>query len=66
MVCVQCAPFASVLITVQDNAVNVSVLTKVLKRLGYSDYETAQDGAEAFDKAIARQFDLVLMDLQAG
>jgi CheY-like chemotaxis protein len=48
---------------VEDNAVNLRLITAMLKTLGYAP-ATAVDGAEALAELAARSFDLVLMDVQ--
>ena len=48
---------------VEDNAVNRKVAQKALDKLGCT-VETAVDGAEAVPLASARNFDIILMDIQ--
>ena len=48
---------------VEDNAVNRKVAQKALDKLGFT-VETAVDGAEAVPLASARNFDIILMDIQ--
>jgi PAS domain S-box-containing protein len=48
---------------VEDNSVNVMVITKFLKNWQLV-YDIASDGKEAFEKILANHYDLVLMDLQ--
>ncbi|MDH4390718.1 MAG: response regulator [Aquabacterium sp.] len=49
-------------LVVDDNAINRQVLQRQLTRLGM-DVETANDGRAAVQAALARPFDLVLMDV---
>lgn len=53
------------ILIVEDNAHNMFVISETLKKLGYNmkSVEKASTGAEAIQKAIARQFDVILMDL---
>jgi signal transduction histidine kinase/DNA-binding response OmpR family regulator len=51
------------ILVVEDNAVNLRLITAMLKALGYTP-ATAGDGAEALATLGARKFDLVLMDVQ--
>jgi CheY-like chemotaxis protein len=51
------------ILVVEDNAVNLRVITAMLKTLGYVP-AAAGDGAEALVTLGARRFDLVLMDVQ--
>jgi CheY-like chemotaxis protein len=47
----------------EDNPVNREVAVELLSSVGLI-VETAEDGLEAVDKALARPFDIVLMDMQ--
>ena len=47
-----------------DNKVNVKVLGQVMKRIGYTDFQTAFDGQAAVDRCVEGNFDLVLMDIE--
>ena len=49
-------------LVVDDNAVNRHVLQRQLSRMGM-EIETANDGQAAVQAALARPFDLVLMDV---
>jgi len=51
------------LLVVDDNEDNRYTLTQRLKRQGYANVATAQDGREALDLLRARPFDLVLLDI---
>jgi PleD family two-component response regulator len=51
------------ILLVDDNAVNLSVGTKILERFGYTGIVTASDGQLALDACESTRFDLVLMDL---
>lgn len=50
-------------LVVEDNAVNVMMLTRLLARAGY-EADSAMDGEAALRKAEARAYDAVLMDIQ--
>ncbi|QIG42960.1 response regulator [Nocardioides anomalus] len=50
-------------LVVEDNAVNQMVATGLLGALGYTT-ETADDGLAAIEATQARDFDLILMDVQ--
>lgn len=50
-------------LVVEDNAVNVMMLTRLLARAGY-EADSAMDGEAALSKAAARPYDAVLMDIQ--
>ncbi len=51
------------LLVVDDNEDNRYTLTRRLKREGYTDLTTANDGQQALDLLSARSFDLVLLDV---
>jgi two-component system sensor histidine kinase/response regulator len=53
------------ILIVEDNIYNMMVITETLKKLGHDEYrvEKAVNGAEAIQKAIAKHFDAILMDL---
>ncbi len=51
------------ILVVEDNPVNLRLVTVMLRALGY-DPATAGDGTEALTALAARPFDLVLMDVQ--
>jgi adenylate cyclase len=51
------------LLVVDDNEDNRYTLTQRLKRQGYANVTTAQDGREALDLLRTRPFDLVLLDI---
>jgi len=53
----------SALLVVDDNEDNRYTLTLRLKRQGYANVATAQDGREALDLLRTRPFDLVLLDI---
>ncbi|GAB5537034.1 MAG: hypothetical protein Rubg2KO_32830 [Rubricoccaceae bacterium] len=68
---VQAASSSAVLriLIAEDNAVNQRVVVGVLKRIGYTDVEIVENGADAVDAVHAavsagRPFDAVLMDVQ--
>ena len=51
------------LLVVDDNEDNRYTLTHRLKRLGYENLTTAENGQEALDLLARRPFDLVLLDI---
>jgi len=51
------------ILVVEDNAINRDVARKFLQKLR-QDIETANDGAEGVARALAKPFDLILMDMQ--
>ena len=51
------------LLVVDDNEDNRYTLTNRLKRQGYTDVVTANDGRQALEMLRARPFDLVLLDI---
>jgi PAS domain S-box-containing protein len=51
------------ILVAEDNAVNVFVLAQFLRKWGV-EFEVAENGRLAVEKVQAREFDLVLMDLQ--
>jgi PAS domain S-box-containing protein len=51
------------LLVAEDNAINQKVIGSMLRLAGHS-YEFAGDGLEAVEAASARDFDLILMDIQ--
>ncbi len=51
------------LLVVDDNEDNRYTLTRRLKRLGYENLSTAENGREALDLLAQRPFDLVLLDI---
>lgn len=53
----------SALLVVDDNEDNRYTLTQRLKRQGYANVATAQDGRAALDLLRTRPFDLVLLDI---
>jgi PAS domain S-box-containing protein len=60
----EAAPFAGLkVLVVDDNATNRLVAVKILEQFG-AEAETAEDGLLAVEAVKARQFDLVLMDIQ--
>jgi sigma-B regulation protein RsbU (phosphoserine phosphatase) len=54
---------AAALLVVDDNEDNRYTLTRRLKREGYTDLTTANDGREALALLQSRAFDLVLLDI---
>jgi two-component system, sensor histidine kinase and response regulator len=55
--------FSGHVLLVEDNLVNQKVAARFLERLGCT-VDVAGNGAEGVDAAMARHFDLILMDLQ--
>ncbi|MEA1969139.1 MAG: response regulator [Thermodesulfobacteriota bacterium] len=51
------------ILLVEDNKINQMVATSILKKRGYT-CETAENGKEAVDILVQKEFDLVLMDCQ--
>jgi signal transduction histidine kinase/ActR/RegA family two-component response regulator len=51
------------ILIVEDNAINIIILNKILSKLGYSP-ETARDGLEALAMVKANYYDLIFMDVQ--
>jgi adenylate cyclase len=56
------SPHAALLV-VDDNEDNRYTLTRRLKRLGYGDLSTANDGLQALELLRRQNFDLVLLDI---
>ncbi|HTW28762.1 MAG TPA: fused response regulator/phosphatase [Acetobacteraceae bacterium] len=56
-------PGTARLLVVDDNADNRDVLTRRLRRLGYTQLETAADGEAALAALAAASFDVVLLDV---
>ena len=54
---------AAALLVVDDNEDNRYTLTRRLKREGYENLTTANDGRQALDLLRAKKFDLVLLDI---
>ncbi len=54
---------AARILVVDDNEDNRYTLTERLKREGYADLATDNDGAEALARLAAEPFDLVLLDV---
>lgn len=54
---------ASAVLVVDDNEDNRYTLTRRLKRQGYDEVATAEDGRKALELLDARPFDLVLLDI---
>lgn len=55
-------PAGTRILVVEDNTVNVMVITRLLKKLGASEPATAGNGLEALERCAAAEFDLILMD----
>jgi CheY-like chemotaxis protein len=56
-------PSDAALLVVDDNEDNRYTLTRRLKRLGYQNLDTANDGRQALGILRAKKFDLVLLDI---
>jgi PAS domain S-box-containing protein len=52
------------ILVAEDNVTNQVVAFGMLRKLGYQEVQLASNGSEAFDKAMAEPFDLILMDCQ--
>lgn len=52
------------ILLVEDNKVNQVVSMTMLRKLGYSDIDLAEDGEQALAKAGEKTYDLILMDCQ--
>ncbi|MDP2058396.1 MAG: ATP-binding protein [Flavobacteriaceae bacterium] len=48
----------------EDNKINQMVAVKVLKRLGFTDVEIAEDGSQAVDLYNKNHYDLIFMDME--
>lgn len=57
------SPTAAALLVVDDNEDNRYTLVNRLKRQGYADVVTANDGRQALELLRSRPFDLVLLDI---
>lgn len=55
--------FSSLILLVEDNAVNQRVATRMLRKCG-AEFRLAEDGLQALELLSQHSFDLVLMDLQ--
>ncbi|MFW5881074.1 MAG: response regulator [Roseicyclus sp.] len=51
------------ILVVDDNAINLKVASKILKRMGYA-CDLARSGPEAIARAAATAYDLILMDIE--
>jgi CheY-like chemotaxis protein len=56
-------PEAHILVA-EDNPVNQNVIVRLLRRIGYANFEVVPDGQEAVNKVKGKHFDIVLMDVQ--
>jgi two-component system sensor histidine kinase/response regulator len=52
------------ILAVDDHPINLMFLLKLLKKLGITQVDTAENGQEALDKITLQAYDLVLMDCQ--
>ena len=56
-------PSEAALLVVDDNEDNRYTLTRRLKREGYTNLTTANDGRQALELLRAQKFDLMLLDI---
>jgi len=52
------------ILVVEDNRMNQKVIQALLRKLGYSDVDTASNGVEAVQAVEESPYDVVLMDIQ--
>lgn len=52
------------ILIVDDNHINLKVAGQLIKQLGYEHFEIAENGQEAIDKCLEKDFDFILMDVQ--
>jgi CheY-like chemotaxis protein len=52
------------ILVVEDDEINLCVVTEILKTVETFEMDTAHDGREAVAKYQSGQFDLILMDIQ--
>lgn len=57
-------PLSHTILVVEDSPLNRSLIMSMLKRLGYAQVDTAENGQEALEKTAAQVYDLILMDCQ--
>lgn len=57
------APLSGHVLLVEDNRINQVVATRMLDKLGLS-YDVANHGGEAIDRVLAKDYDLILMDME--
>jgi signal transduction histidine kinase/CheY-like chemotaxis protein len=50
------------ILLVEDNKMNQKIMAKMLGSLGYS-FDMAEDGYEGYQKAIAKKYDMIFMDI---
>jgi signal transduction histidine kinase/AmiR/NasT family two-component response regulator len=50
-------------LVVDDNQINIKVVTAILKKWG-SSFDTAMNGLEAIEKATVNDYDIIFMDIQ--
>jgi signal transduction histidine kinase/CheY-like chemotaxis protein len=48
----------------EDNKINQKVLLRILKRLHYENVDVVDDGKQACDKELEKEYDVILMDIQ--
>jgi len=52
------------ILIVEDSLLNRNLIISMLKRLGYPQVDTAENGQEALEKVAKQAYDLILMDCQ--
>ncbi|MEO5366522.1 MAG: response regulator [Magnetococcus sp. WYHC-3] len=52
------------ILVVEDNQINQQVTLGLLRNLGYSDVDLAEDGLSALGRATREHYDLILMDVR--
>jgi CheY-like chemotaxis protein len=58
-------PAASLRILIaEDNKINQKVLMRILDRLGYKNVDVVDDGKQACDRELEKEYDIILMDIQ--
>ena len=52
------------ILVAEDDAINQKLIVSLLRRLGFADITVASNGRQAAESYAAREFDIVLMDIQ--
>lgn len=52
------------LLLVEDHPINQMLLIRILKKMGFTDFDRAEDGDQAVQLCKEKQYDLILMDCQ--
>jgi len=60
---IQARPQKAEILVVEDNVVNLRVITRLLSKMGYQP-DSVTDGRMAVDRVLNKNYDLVLMDCQ--